>query len=124
MSQENNQSSPTREDIDQLIEEILDYDEGEDCFLCQETLQSECLWDEVGGEILAKAELFWKQIKDSPTPTFALKQKQVRFSCYRHYIAYFSRWVPGMGRLRLPCCVERKIKEAYSGDGKFTGFKN
>lgn len=104
-----------------LVEELLNCDEGEYCFLCQETGEKECIFDEVGAEILAAGEEVFNQ--EMANPTFGdCACKQARFACYRKYVFTVTDWMQGMTRIRLPVCVEAKIKTHFYGDGNFVGF--
>jgi len=41
-------------EIARMIREITDFLEGSPCFLCQTTSTRECIWDEIGDDILAR----------------------------------------------------------------------
>ena len=113
------------QEIEALVREILDYEKGEVCFLCSTTAESECLWDEIGDEIIKAGETHLRELENSGSEIpFGLKYKQARYHCYQHYIFKVSNWVPSMGCIRLPLCVEGEIKRVFVGDGHFVGFKS
>jgi len=46
-----------------------------------------------------------------------------RYASYQQYIFTVSGWIPGMGHICLPKCVEAKIKSHFPSDGVFVGYK-
>jgi len=113
-----------RDPIDILIEQITIVPEGSYCFLCKTTDKKECIWDEIVDDMTMEANniIVWNDTCE-PRTKQARVHRAVRYHLYLHYMHTVSSWSHGQGRVRVPICVEQKIKRAYPGDGKFVGFK-
>jgi len=109
---------------DFLIQQIINLPEGVPCFLCQMTHGGECIWDEIGDEMLSEGNniLAWYEKSKVPS-TKAKMHHAAQYHLYHHYVCA----VTGLGCKRVciqvPECMEKYIKLAYSGDGKFVGYK-
>jgi len=93
-------------------------------FLCKTTFGCECIWDEIGEEMLCKGNgiICFYETSQMPT-TLAMMYWAAQYHLYCHYtFAISSDWGPGMGRVHLPACMETYIRLAYPGDGNFVGF--
>jgi len=110
------------EQIDNLVKQIIDLPEGMPCFLCHTTSGRECVWDEIGEEMLYEGNkiLAWYD-KKKVASTHAAKHRAARYHLYRHYSCIIMGY-RGV-RVQVPDCIEKYIKLAYPGDGKFVGFK-
>ena len=117
-------SSTEDEEIneDVLVDSLLVQQEGKDCILCQFTARKECIWDEVGPSIVARA-CSVKQSAIGAGNTLAIADKKARWSCHRSYVFQVSKWQQGMGRIPNPTCVVEKVHNEFPGDGSFTGYK-
>jgi len=110
--------------MDFLIQQIINLPEGTPCFLCATTHCKECIWEEIGDEMLLEGNKIIEWYKNSKVPTTHAKMhRAVRYHLYQHYACA----VTGLGRrgvrIQVPECIEKYIKLAYPGDGKFVGFK-
>lgn len=84
---------------------------------------AECIWHEISDQVLNQgAEAFRAALREGASDADAAKA--ARFACYRYYIFTVSSWTGGMGRVRLPVCVEAQIKAAFRGDDVFTWFQD
>jgi len=114
-------------EISRMIREITDVPEGSPCFLCQTTALRECIWDEIGDDILArglKARIWFESTEGNydQAPSIAECDKAARYACYRRYIFTVSMWIRVTGRVRIPTCVETNIRQRFPGDGVYVGF--
>jgi len=116
----------TRE-IAHMVREITDVPEGSPCFLCQTTSSRECIWDEIGDDILARgleARIWFERSEGNftqPVP-IAAADRAARYACYHHYIFTVSMWIRDDGCVCIPTCVETNIRQRFPGDGVFVGF--
>jgi len=113
------------EQINVLLRDIVGAQEGMQCFLCVTTIGRECIWDEIGEEMLREGNgiIDFYQRSRMPT-TLARMHWAARYHLYCHYtFAISSDWGPGMGCIRLPACIEQHIRMAYPGNGNFVGFQ-
>jgi len=102
--------------------------EGGVCFLCTSTDGTECMWDEIGDDITGHGRGAGIEYEDRdrfsrPALTLAELHKACRYGCYHRYIFTVSSWCRGMGRIRIPACVEAHIRRTFPGDGVFVGFQ-
>jgi len=113
------------EQINILLRDIIGAQDGMQCFLCETTFGRECIWDEIGEEMLREGNGIINFYTTSRMPTTLAKMhRAARYHLYCHYtFAISSNWGPGMGHVRLPACVENHIRLAYPGDGNFVGFQ-
>jgi len=123
----NDTISECAREIAHLICEIMDVPEGSPCFLCQTTSSRECIWDEIGDDILERgleARIWFESTEGnfSQAPSIAARDKAAHYACYRRYIFTVSTWVHGDGCVRIPTCVETNIRQRFPGDGVFVGF--
>jgi len=112
-----------------LVAVIANPPEGEVCFLCASTNGNECVWDEVGQDIIGSGRAagvhYEDRVRMHQTPmNMAEFHKVCRFACYRRYIFTVSSWSSGLGRIRIPTCVEESIRDAFPGNGVFVGFQD
>ena len=111
-----------QEEIDDLVKQILNLPQGMPCFLCDTTSGRECVWDEIGKEMLYEGNkiLTWYENKKVAS-THAKMHRAACYHLYRHY----SCIVMGYRNVhvQVPDCIEKYIKLAYPSDGKFVGFK-
>jgi len=111
-----------------LVAEIVNPPDGEVCFLCMSTNGTECIWAEIGDDIIEYARYSVTPLEDqdkmhSPPLTLADLHRSCRFACYQCYIFTISNWSSGMGRIHIPSCIEDNIRHAFLGDGVFVGFQ-
>ncbi len=111
-----------------LVALIVNPPEGDVCFLCATSDGRECVWNEIGPDIVAFGRFTGMNYGEqhrvcSPPVTLADVHKACRFACYRRYIFTASNWSTGMGCIRIPSCVENSIRHAFPGDGVFVGFQ-
>jgi len=110
-----------------MIREIADVPEGSPCFLCQTTDLKECIWDEIGDDIVARgleARIWFERTEGNftqPAPIAAC-DKAARYACYRRYIFTVSTWIHVNGCVCIPTCIEMNIRQRFPGDGVYTGF--
>jgi len=77
-------------EISCMICEIVDVSEGSPCFLCQMTDLKECIWDEIGDDIMARgleARIWFERTEGNftqPAPIAAC-DKAVRYACQWHF---------------------------------------
>jgi len=69
-------------------------------FLCQTTSLKECIWDEIGDNILGRgleARIWFESMEGSYNwaPSIAECDKAARYACYRCYIFTVSTWIRG-----------------------------
>jgi len=79
-----------QEQIICLIEEITNVPEGSPCFLCLTTDGKECLWHEIGEDIVAKGND--TQEHGETGCSMVEKQKTGHFTCYRYYTFTIGGW--------------------------------
>ena len=114
-------------DISRMIRELADVPEGSPCFLCITTDSRECIWDEIGDDIIGRgleARIWFERSEGNftqPVP-IAAADRAARYACYRRYIFTVSTWIRGNTRVRIPTCVETNIRQRFPGDGVFVGF--
>jgi len=97
-------------------------------FLCTTSNGAECVWDEVGGDIIGYSPTKGIHYEDQeqmhqPPLTLADFHKACHFTCYRHYIFTASSWSTGMGQISILACIKDHIWFAFPGDGVFVGFQ-
>jgi len=107
-----------------LIQQIMNLPEGMPCFLCQTTHGGECIWEEIGDEMLLEGNKILAWYKKSKVPsTKAKMHRTARYHLYNHYVCI----VTGLGckgvHIQVPECMEKYIKLVYPGDGKFVRYK-
>jgi hypothetical protein len=107
---------------DDLIGEILYVAPGEDCHLCREG-NGECIWKELERELIPAG----RNEFDNHWPDELNQQdanKKARFTMYRHYVSIIEGYCGKGKRIRLPCCVEIKIKLSFPDvDANYVGYK-
>jgi len=110
--------------MDFLVQQIINLPEGEACFLCKTTNGKECIWDEIGEEMFSEGNkiLAWYE-KSKVLSTTAKMHRAVRYHLYHHYACAMTEIGQRGGHVQVPDCVEKYIKLAYPGDGKFVGYK-
>jgi len=71
---------------DFLIQQIMNLPEGMSCFLCQTTNDGECIWEEIGDEMLLEGNkiLAWYEKSKVPSTT-AKMHRAARYHLYNHY---------------------------------------
>jgi len=108
--------------IGRLIHQIVNVAEGDRCFLCKTSGGNECVWDDIGDEIIVAGNnaMLWHD--DTEPSDVNTRHKVARFACYRHYVLVVNSWVYGQGRIRIPECVEMHIRGRFPGNGHFVGF--
>jgi len=114
-------------EINRMVREIADVPEGSACFLCRTTDLRECIWDEIGDNIIARgveARIWFEQTEGTflEPASIAACDKAARYACYRRYIFTVSNWIRCTGRVRIPTCVKTNIRQRFPGDGVFVGF--
>jgi len=102
--------------------------EGEVCFLCYTSNGAECVWEEIGDNITGHGRATGIEYEERnwlsrPPLSLAEFHKACHYGCYRRYIFTVSSWCRGMGRIRIPACVEASIRMTFPGDGVFVGFQ-
>jgi len=114
---------PYCREIERLIREITNQPQGYPCFLCVCSGGKDCLWDEVGEEVVLEGNnaAIWYEHSEGSRDMVAT-HKAARYACYRYYIRVVSNWSRGDGRVRLPTCVECNIKRQFPGNGVYVGF--
>ena len=110
-------------EIECLIHEITDQPREYPCFLCVCSGGKDCLWDEVGEEVVLEGNnaAVWYNHTEGTCNMVAM-HKAARYACYHYYIQVVSNWSCGTGRVHLPTCVERNIKHQFLGNGVYVGF--
>jgi len=111
-----------------LIMEIINPPEGELCFLCTVTNGIECVWPLISEDIVSygrRSAIRYEDRERNHSPLLTLEEfhKACRYACYRRYIFTVSNWSTGMGRIRIPTCIETGIRNAFPGNGVFVGFQ-
>jgi len=108
--------------VEALVADIANPPDGEVCFLCVSSDGAECVWNEIGDDITShgRRDAIISYEGDDGNEF----HKACRYACYRRYIFTVSRWTRGMGRIRIPACVEASIRIAFPGNGVFVGFQN
>jgi len=101
---------------------------GDVCFLCVSTDSTECMWDEIGNDIMghgwaARIEYEDRDWFSRLSLTLAKLHKACCYGCYCQYIFTVSSWCHGMGCIHIPACVEASIRRTFPGDGVFVGFQ-
>jgi len=86
----NDNHNEEQEQIISLIEEITNIPEGLPCFLCLTTYGKECLWHEIGEDIVAKCNN--TQEHGEAGHSMVEKHKTVHFTCYCYYTFTVSGW--------------------------------
>jgi len=110
-----------------MICEIADVPEGSPCFLCQMTDLRECIWDEIGNDIMARgleARIWFERTEGTftqPAPIAAC-DKAACYACYHHYNFTVSTCICGEGRVFIPTCIEMNIRQQFPGNGVYAGF--
>jgi len=110
--------------MDFLVQQIISLPEGKACFLCETTHGGECIWDEIGEEMLSEGNkiLAWYD-KRKVQSTKAKMHRAVCYHLYCHYTCTMTELGRRGGHVQVPDCVKKYIKLAYPGDGKFVGYK-
>jgi len=110
--------------MDFLVQQIISLPEGKVCFLCEMMHGGECIWDEIGEEMLLEGNkiLAWYDKKKVPS-TKAKMHRAVRYHLYHHYACTMTELGSRGGHVQVPDCVKKYIKLAYPGDGNFVGYK-
>jgi len=113
------------EQMNLLLHDIIGTQDSMQCFLCKTTFGCECIWDEIGEEMLCEGNGIIDFYNCSQmSMTLAKMHHAARYHLYCHYtFAISSDWGPGMGHVCLPACVETYIRLAYPGNGNFVGFQ-
>jgi len=109
--------------IEHLICEITNQPRGYPCFLCMCSGGKDCLWDEVGEEVVLEgnnAAIWYDHTKGSCN--MVAIPKAAHYAYYRYYIQVVSNWSCGTGHVCLPTCVECNIKCQFPGNGVYVGF--
>jgi len=115
-------------EINRMVCEIADVPEGSACFLCRTTDLRECIWDEIGDNIIGRgveARIWCERTEGTFTELasiLAACDKAARYACYCRYIFTVSTWIRGTGRVCIPTCVKMNIRQRFPGDGVFVGF--
>jgi len=114
-------------EINGMVREIADVPEGSPCFLCQMTDLNECIWDEIGDDIIGRgieARIWFERTEGTFTrpASVAACDKAAHYACYRRYIFTISTWIRENRRVRIPTCVETNIRQRFPGDGVYVGF--
>jgi len=112
-----------------LVAAIANPPEGEVCFLCATSNETECIWTEIGDDIVDYGCASAIHLEDrvqmhTPPLTLADFHCACHFACYRRYTFTVSSWISGMGCIRIPSCIEGNIWHAFPGDGVFVGFQD
>jgi len=111
------------EQINNLVNQIVDLPEGMLCFLYDTTYGRECVWDEIGKEMLYLGNkiLAWYYDKKKVASIHAKMHHAAHYHLYMHY----SCIIVGYRNVHvcIPNCIEKYIKLAYPGNKKFVGFK-
>jgi len=108
--------------------EIINPPEGELCFLCTVTNGIECVWPLISEDIVSygrRSAIRYEDREQNHSPLLTLEEfhKACHYACYRRYIFTVSNWSTGMGRIRIPTCIETGIRNAFPGNGVFVGFQ-
>jgi len=118
---ERNMAAQINAVVDTLVADIANPPDGEVCFLCASSDGAECVWNKISDDITNHGRADALSFEGDDEKAF---HKACRYACYRRYIFTVSRWTQGMGRIRIPTCIEASIRNAFPGDGVFVGFQN
>ncbi len=111
-----------------LVAVLANLLEGDVCFLCYTSSSAECVWDEIGNDIMGHgwaAGIAYEDRNWFTTMPLSLAKfhKACHYGCYHQYIFTVSSWCCGMGCIHIPACVEAHIRRTFPSDGVFVGFQ-
>jgi len=111
--------------LNNLTRELLDVPGGQLCSLCTTSNGHECVWNNIAIDMILAGETAIEMhdaIND--TSDIAAKHSAARYACYQKFIFTESSWTPGQGQIRLPACVEARIKLRFPGNRCYVGFRD
>jgi len=91
---------------------------------CETMHGQECIWDEIGGEMLSEGNKILDWYKKSNVQSTEVKMHcAVHYHLYHHYTCVMTELGGRGDHEQVPDYVEKYIKYAYPGNSKFVRFK-
>ncbi len=111
--------------MDFLVQQIVNLPLGMPCFLCLTMHGQECIWEEIGGEMLSEGNKILDWYKKSKGQGAEAKMHCAAcYYLYHHYTCVMTELGCRGDCVQVPDCVEKYIKYAYLAMASLLGSKN